>query len=314
MLRSAQFCPSPTLSSASSMADGNDWTPQEDELLRQAVKKFNGKAWRRIAEHCFPSGSRDKIECRTRWRILSKPGAVVKGPWTPEEDQQLNDLVRIYGPEKWVLIASHLGSRTGKQCRERWHNHLDPSLNKAPLSAEEEDMIFKYYAQMGSRWADMARLMPGRSDNMLKNAYNTAIQRRKRRAVSTHAGRKRRNEAEVEIRFNPYAAHAMPATTPNAPCFPMEKEGEEFYLTSPNLISRRNSWSSDTSSSSSSSVGSLPPTPTESRAPHEPLSVLASVAEWHHCVFEQEKFKAERGSIREPMNPMSIKALCSAAE
>ncbi|KAF9196959.1 Transcription factor myb3r-5 [Haplosporangium sp. Z 11] len=151
-----------------------------DNRLREAVIKFNGKAWKRIAEYCFPDGSRDKDQCLQRWRMISKPRSI-KGPWTPEEDRQLRNLVNELGAEKWVLIASRLRSRTGKQCRERWHNHLDPKIDKSPFTAEEDELIFKMFAQFGSKWAEMSKLMPGRPDNAIKNHFNTSMQRKRRR-------------------------------------------------------------------------------------------------------------------------------------
>ncbi|KAF9933168.1 DNA binding transcription coactivator transcription factor [Linnemannia zychae] len=159
---------------------GIQWTRQEDNLLREAAAKFSGKAWKRIAEHCFPDGSRDKDQCLQRWRMISKPRSI-KGPWTPEEDRQLRSLVNELGAEKWVLIASRLGSRTGKQCRERWHNHLDPSIDKSPFTAKEDELIFKLFEQFGSKWAEMSKLMPGRPDNAIKNHFNTSMQRKRRR-------------------------------------------------------------------------------------------------------------------------------------
>ena len=87
----------------------------------------------------------------------------IKGPWTPTEDRRLLSLVNELGAEKWVVIASRLGSRTGKQCRERWHNHVNPVLNKAPFSLEEEEAIERYYAEIGPKWAEIAKKLPGRS-------------------------------------------------------------------------------------------------------------------------------------------------------
>ncbi|KAF9282205.1 hypothetical protein BGZ88_011148, partial [Linnemannia elongata] len=103
------------------------WQRHEDHLLNEAVNTYGTKSWKSVADYAFPDGSRDRNECMHRWRALSsiRPRQV-KGPWTDEEDRKLRDLVNEYGPEKWVFIASRIGSRTGKQCRERWHNHLDP--------------------------------------------------------------------------------------------------------------------------------------------------------------------------------------------
>ncbi|GAA5848079.1 hypothetical protein JCM3766R1_006397 [Sporobolomyces carnicolor] len=163
------------------------WSAEDDRTLREELERADGKAsWTAVARSAFPDGKYSKADCVERWKVLSKPQSQ-KGPWTASEDNMLRSLVHKYGCEKWVLIAGDLGSRSGKQCRERWHNHLDPSINKSEWTAEEDALIHELYAKMGSRWAEMAKYLPGRPDNAIKNHWNASQVREKRARAKSQA-------------------------------------------------------------------------------------------------------------------------------
>lgn len=76
---------------------------------------------------------------------------------------QVIDLVQKYGVKDWSIIAKHLRTRTGKQCRERWHNHLDPTVKKSSWTLCEDYVICQVHRRLGNRWAYMSKLLPGRS-------------------------------------------------------------------------------------------------------------------------------------------------------
>jgi Myb-like DNA-binding protein FlbD len=103
-----------------------------------------------------------------------------RGPWSQHEDQWLVNLVARNGPHNWVRISQEIGSRSPKQCRERYHQNLKPTLNHDSITPEEGEMIEKMVAEMGKRWAEIARRLKGRSDNAVKNWWNGGQNRRKR--------------------------------------------------------------------------------------------------------------------------------------
>ncbi|KAJ8755481.1 hypothetical protein K2173_019279 [Erythroxylum novogranatense] len=110
-------------------------------------------------------------------------GGVVlkKGPWTTAEDAILIEYVKKHGEGNWNAVQKHSGlSRCGKSCRLRWANHLRPNLKKGAFTQEEEQLIIELHAKMGNKWARMAAHLPGRTDNEIKNYWNTRIKRRQR--------------------------------------------------------------------------------------------------------------------------------------
>lgn len=104
-----------------------------------------------------------------------------KGPWTAVEDAILRDFVKKYGEGNWNAVQRNTGLlRCGKSCRLRWANHLRPELKKVAFTQEEERFIIEMHAKLGNKWARMASLLPGRTDNEIKNYWNTRTKRRQR--------------------------------------------------------------------------------------------------------------------------------------
>jgi len=144
------------------------WSEAEDRQLRLAVSTVGPNDFRLISERYF-QGTRTEVQCRNRWKKALQPG-LVKGKWTKEEDDVISSCVES-GNTIWSEIAKLLPGRIGEQIKDRWANKLDPEAKRGAWTQDEMRILIQAQKELGNKWSEIAKRIPGRSENSVKNRW-----------------------------------------------------------------------------------------------------------------------------------------------
>jgi hypothetical protein len=175
------------------------WRPDEDAALVSAVAKFGARKWKQVASEV---STRDHVQCAQRWLKALRPG-LHKGQWKPQEDNMLLKLVGEHGTN-WPKVAENWSFthdfrvRTVKQIRERWNNHVDPAISRAPFSHEEDQRIIQLHRTLGNSWSAIAKNLPGRVGEAVKSRFKSLSRRQQHEPDSCAPHKKMRHAEDVK--------------------------------------------------------------------------------------------------------------------
>jgi len=147
------------------------WKKEEDDLLIYLVQKNYEKNWREVSKNF---ANKTALQCFSRYKRI-RPG-IIKGSWGKDEDILILELVKRFG-KLWSKIAKIMGSRNGKQIRDRFINILDPQINKGRFSEEEDALLINLYLSNGPKWAHMSTFFVNRTADMIKNRFHSSIKK-----------------------------------------------------------------------------------------------------------------------------------------
>uniref|UniRef100_A0ACD5ZCB5 Uncharacterized protein n=1 Tax=Avena sativa TaxID=4498 RepID=A0ACD5ZCB5_AVESA len=153
-----------------------------------------------------------------------------RAPWTAEEDMTLVAHIERHGHSNWRALPKQAGLlRCGKSCRLRWINYLRPDVKRGNFTGEEEDAIIQLHSILGNRWSMIAAKLPGRTDNEIKNVWNTHLKKRLEAASSPSAAPKRKAKNPVAVAA-PEGPNSLPAPSPEQSPSTSYTSDEEFQI------------------------------------------------------------------------------------
>ncbi|CAI0474990.1 unnamed protein product, partial [Linum tenue] len=168
---------------------------------------------------------RDRVGKKQRREGKGKEGKKMiqdetrKGPWTEQEDILLINFVHLFGDRRWDFIAKVSGlNRTGKSCRLRWVNYLHPGLKRGKMTPQEEKLVVELHAKWGNRWSRIARKLPGRTDNEIKNYWRTHMRKK---------AQERKRAATMSSPSSSSSNHSSSSHTTTVNSSPFPEAGEE---------------------------------------------------------------------------------------